>query len=110
MSLQYPDLAGLTEIAVRLLDSARAENSIFPAATSTTSAFFPGSGGETVGVFETYDGGDTVSYSDGVGQETHSALLLAAGSNDDSTIVVGGVFGAGMSSDNGATWSKVGWM
>jgi len=46
-------------------------------------------------------------YIDNVGQAAKAAILLAAGSNDDSTVIVGGLFGAGVSTDNGATWAPI---
>ena len=77
------------------------------------SMFAPGSGGSSVGVFESFDGGATITYDAGVGETAESLILMAGAVKDsdtvkgDATVLVGGLFGSALSTDAGATWNKV---
>jgi hypothetical protein len=70
--------------------------------------YVPASNGESVGVIESKDGGKTMTFAD-VGQTLGMAIAMAtAASESDKSVVIGGLFGAGYSTDSGATWQKLG--
>lgn len=70
--------------------------------------YVPASDGESVGVIESKDGGNTLTFTD-VGETLGMAIAMAtAASESDKSVVVGGLFGAGYSLDSGATWQKLG--
>jgi len=75
----------------------------------TDDLYVPASNGNSVGVLESHDGGDSTEYDSGVGATVEAAILMATGANgEDGSVVVGGLAGAGYSLDHGATWAKLG--
>lgn len=77
------------------------------------SMFAPGSSGSSVGVYETSDGGDSLKYDAGVGATAGAAILMAGAVRDESStkgtlsVLVGGLWGAALSGDAGASWAKL---
>ena len=68
---------------------------------STLDAFFPGSDGSSVGVYETHTGAAPLEYIDGIDA---AAILMSAASDGAGAVVAAGLLGAAVSSDEGATF------
>lgn len=78
-------------------------------------AFWPGSNGGSVGVYETFNSGATVSYDDTLGPTASALILMTAGaagtSLDDAAVLVAGLGGAALSSsdsEGGVSWVSTG--
>mmetsp|Transcript_16790 Transcript_16790/g.21794 ORF Transcript_16790/g.21794 Transcript_16790/m.21794 type:complete len:375 (+) Transcript_16790:81-1205(+) len=77
------------------------------------SCFYPGSAdsGTELGVYESFDGGNTLEFVDGVGEVAEALLLMAAASRDingqNLSVIVGGLLGSAISMDGGHVWEKL---
>ena len=79
------------------------------ASSHSNEVFIPASTGASVGVLESFDSGKTYSLVNNVGADVNAMILMAAAADsaEPPAVVVAGVFGAGISTDNGASFSPL---